>query len=389
MNELTKGEMISNLYALRAGLSVVSEIADNVHAEEARIADIRERRIPALYQRTDKSLEEEKESQAMYRAATEEKKYQANEARMSVNEHVKRTEPFVQAKTKLYVLAGICGFLAVLLVFFSLRILSAVDWLRAMIPCLILAVALGICLCVLLDNFLKWNKNKRCLKELEGVISQLTEKYERLSREVAEREGKEAAVFEQMRGKTAQKRREIEAELAQAQGELAAAEARLAAEKEKFPPVYDALHKQFAGFLDERDWQNVDFILFHYETGRALDLRDALLQVDTERRNDRLVAALQSASREVSYQIQRGFGELRQEVELRFNALNDAIYASTCVMQTEALKIAAQNDKIRGQLQALNGIASAQEALQRKISQSSDALVEDMRYLRGVVAGRK
>jgi hypothetical protein len=93
--------------------------------------------------------------------------------------------------------------------------------------------------------------------------------------------------------------------------------------------IYKALVKTFSSLLDERDWQNLDYIIFSFETGRALTIKDALFYVDRERETERIVASIQEANRNLSKVIRAEVGSLKSAMERSFYELNENLRACT------------------------------------------------------------
>ncbi len=138
-----------------------------------------------------------------------------------------------------------------------------------------------------------------------------------------------------------------------------------------FKVTYKAVQEQFAEFVDERDWGNIDLIIFNYETGRALDLRDALMQVDNERRNQRLIKAVQDASSSICYSISRGFGTLQNALEHHM-----------IILENRISKLSSQiSESAELQLEAIEESGKAQQALLDKINTSSDRMASDVQYM--------
>ncbi len=157
----------------------------------------------------------------------------------------------------------------------------------------------------------------------------------------------------------------------------------------EFQAVYKATQEQFGAVLDERDWGNVDLIIFNYETGRALDMRDALLQVDNERRNERLVKAVHEASEAISTTMRRGFGTLETAITKQLRTLDHRITSISEEMSGTVARIAENADR---QSTALGRIAdenAAQQALLSKINTSSDKMAADISALRQIASKTK
>lgn len=98
---------------------------------------------------------------------------------------------------------------------------------------------------------------------------------------------------------------------------------------EKLAPVarrsraaYDMLRARFAEMLDERDWQYVDLIIYYFETRRALTLREALQLVDREVQTQAIINSVQFATQQICNTIRREMGALRRTIEDGFDRIS-------------------------------------------------------------------
>lgn len=137
----------------------------------------------------------------------------------------------------------------------------------------------------------------------------------------------------------------------------------------------------FARMIDERDWENLDYLIYAIETGRAESVKEALQLLDREKQTDRIIVAIQAASREIAKLLVTGFNALSRQISSGISMLSQQIQA---------------NSFHTAQLSArMSQIASAQtlnSALLEKANESSSQLVadvhriaelENMRYNRG------
>lgn len=89
--------------------------------------------------------------------------------------------------------------------------------------------------------------------------------------------------------------------------------------------VIDGLEETFDDMIDARDWSNVDLLIYSIETRRAEDMKEALTYVDGERRTERIESAIAVASREVSTTINNGLGRLQGTMTKCFTRLGNII----------------------------------------------------------------
>lgn len=156
-----------------------------------------------------------------------------------------------------------------------------------------------------------------------------------------------------------------------------------------------ALVAEFKDVLDPRDWQNVDLIIFYFETGRADTLKEALHLVDNERHTERIVNAIHSASAYVAQTIRSGMYELRNTMVQCFSAVSTQLNAIGTQQRTAYAAMYNQMQQINSSvenmsLQMSNISADIKNnfdfnrALAEKSATSSDKLMADLNYMRGL-----
>ena len=161
--------------------------------------------------------------------------------------------------------------------------------------------------------------------------------------------------------------------------------------------VYEALIAEYATVLDPRDWKNIDFIIFYYETGRVDTLKEALIHVDKQRQTDTIAKAIKQASAEISSTINTSMTMLRGDLNSCFGALSTQLDKSMQI-QLPALQqnnsaigalsgsVSQLGSKLQTSLNALGNEQALTNALLDKVATSSDALVNDLNYVIGYKA---
>ncbi|MDE7349077.1 MAG: hypothetical protein K2N53_05385, partial [Clostridia bacterium] len=126
--------------------------------------------------------------------------------------------------------------------------------------------------------------------------------------------------------------------------------------------------------LDIRDWENLDLVIYYYETRRADSIKEALHLVDVERRNNDLINSIQCASNEICRTIRSSVQALGEVLVAGFNSLS--------------AQLEAQRVQTMGALQQINqgisGVLTQQtlnNALLAKANVSSKQMVEQMKTL--------
>ncbi len=144
---------------------------------------------------------------------------------------------------------------------------------------------------------------------------------------------------------------------------------------EKAAALYRSLEKQYKRFLDVRDWQHVDLILFYLETGRADSLKEALPMVDQQNQANMIAGAIARAAEEISYSIRSGLSALRSTMVQCFDSLSNQL----TTMQNDLGK---RLDSTNSTLQAISASVDFDNALRAKANADSMALMADVRHMR-------
>lgn len=187
-------------------------------------------------------------------------------------------------------------------------------------------------------------------------------------------------------------RSSVEKAREQKERDIAAADANIAkAQKEATEhavaglALIDALDDAYSDMIDVRDWQNVDIIIYALETRRAENMKEALVVVDGERRTERLEMAITDAGNAICQSINTGLRRLQGEMTRCFGILGQIIVAQTdriaAGMQSLGAGIAANNSY----LSSLTTQASMNNALLAKANENSTALAENVTRLRTAV----
>ena len=146
--------------------------------------------------------------------------------------------------------------------------------------------------------------------------------------------------------------------------------------------IASTLYENYSKILDMRDWENLDCIIYLFETGRVNNIKEALLIVDKERRKNEIVSAINNASTAISENINNGFTKLQESLNNRLNLLVKQVekLSSNVVSLNQTIEI--QTERIITDLNKLNTTAEYGNALREKANISSTQLVNDMNYIR-------
>lgn len=153
--------------------------------------------------------------------------------------------------------------------------------------------------------------------------------------------------------------------------------------------LIDSLESTFKSFISNRDWGNVDLIIYYVETSRADNMKEALLLVDRERQTQRIIQSVELATKEISQTLNTCFTRLQGSMERGFNLLSNQIAANTRLIAGKMDGIMSQNSKISLQLQnnALNMITATNmtNALLAKSNVSSANIAEGVGQIKDYV----
>lgn len=125
--------------------------------------------------------------------------------------------------------------------------------------------------------------------------------------------------------------------------------------------MYASLKDQFAEFLSPVDWENIDLMIFYFESGRAVNMREALQLVDRQRQTDSIIEAINNATEKICHTINRGI-----------MYINETIVNCASILSSQLSTISAQ------QTQLLISADSMRRALRNKSNESSRQLMDDV-----------
>ena len=158
--------------------------------------------------------------------------------------------------------------------------------------------------------------------------------------------------------------------------------------KKEYVLMLRAIQEEFADVLDKRDWQDVDLLMYYFESGRADDLKEALLQVDNERRTDRIVDTIKEATDRICWTLKTGFDMLNRTLQHGFAAIESRIKQQNILLAQQNQLLAQQNGLMAQQNAELSNLVSAanlSNALLAKQNESSRQLVSKMNTLERVI----
>lgn len=140
-----------------------------------------------------------------------------------------------------------------------------------------------------------------------------------------------------------------------------------------------ALAQQFAPVLNIADWKNTDLIIFYMQTGRADTMKEALQQADRQRQTDSIINEVRNATRAIVSEINSGFAALGQAMVSCFSVLSSQMSSTHARTMNAMGQIQSQNAELISQ-------AKLNNALQAKANVTSDKLCNDLSYIKDKAA---
>lgn len=153
--------------------------------------------------------------------------------------------------------------------------------------------------------------------------------------------------------------------------------------------VYNCLHETFRELIDERDWADLDLIIYYFETRRAESMKEALQLVDQERHTDRIANAVSRASQEICRTMDISISRLQNDMRKCFNVLSNQIVMQTQILVNEIGALREQTaylaDSIKDQnsyIQNLTSVTNMNNALLAKQNITSTQMLSEIEQIR-------
>ena len=149
--------------------------------------------------------------------------------------------------------------------------------------------------------------------------------------------------------------------------------------------IYDIIRDKPEFFLDERDWQNLDVIIYEFETGRADNMKEALQQADLYIRHDEILDAMETATNAVCSIIKESIGELSRSIGNSISSLHlelKGLRLDVSDLRSDISEINQVNSQMSEKFDNLVDAQVLSNALLKKANVSSEHLAEDVRRMR-------
>jgi hypothetical protein len=336
-------EFIAKLYSLKAGLSLLSLEADKTRIEESK----------------DKYIKD----------CIENKKYKLEGMKRNLaglSQQIEKNEAIVSNGKKAFLIRliiGLCLLVACPVVGLPLTLISAVLMaistmlaIPFMAFMFIFIIGSFIAGTVLIDQSLK----KRAPKFVKVELERCREAHEKQASEISSLEAllaDDEAAFRKHAENHEKKLQEY---------------------KERSQEIYTALVQDYDDVLERRDWANLDYIIYVYETGRADALMSALHLLDEEKCHEGILAAINYASAEISQNIRSSIEIMGERLAMNMQTLGDRIEANGRKTREAIAGASAEASRYAS---ALNSSITVQNALLEKSNVTSAQLAGDVNYV--------
>ena len=246
----------------------------------------------------------------------------------------------------------------------------------------------------------EWMKTEECYHHYSTVYSELQKVLAEQNQTLAKLRKKPFRVFrrtvkEQLKNQTmyheatqiiSQRIGSIKALFEQWQAEDKPIKAKTELAQRDAIAYFNALCEQFSPVLDMRDWKYLDLVLFYLETRRADTLKEALQQVDTEVRARRLAGTIKEAMAQLQDTVSIGFVSIRGAIETCSAKLSAQLASQhselSAQLASQHEQTSAQLAQANAQLSQLTDAAHIGNALQAKANVTSEQLMHDIHYIR-------
>ncbi len=157
------------------------------------------------------------------------------------------------------------------------------------------------------------------------------------------------------------------------------AQGEMKAYSKKGEAIYEALIPVFNRLLDERDWKNVDLIIYLLETGRAENMKEALQQVDVYRHTEKITRAITEANIAISSSINRGIGRLEGAIKtcaLEINARLEEIKINQTYLENQLIESNEGLSKVFDSTRIQNALLEKANTTSEQMARSIEKMKE-------------
>lgn len=365
---------VAKLYSLRAGLSVISERADDIRKLESDISNEQARIKPIEKEisNNDYAIFKLRKNIASNEESISELQSKVPQTAKSLGEYL--GELVVGDLHLRYIIPGVLLIIVgIVLLYFALTVYEA------LIGFAFLAFLVGVplSLVLLVDLFSARKKRKSELTRIQNRTETDKKSIIDKQKQIEEYNNSIADIQIVNENLYAQKK-DTEIQIEQHVSELTNSISAVVKEATLYNKV---LVNEYTSLLNPADWHNTDLCIFYLQTGRADSIKECLLLADRQRQNDEIVGTIKAAGDRICGEIRSGFTALGSTMVACINALS---------MQIDSLgnSLSAQHNDTMNALSiiensntALLSATQLNNALQAKANETSEALLRDYKYV--------
>ena len=351
---MEKNEILSNLYAIRAGLSAIAIEKDPL--------DVSQKEVDSL----DKKIESNQETVQMCKNTIPNEERYIKRYQDEINSKKVKSSDFVSMILEHLGVAGIVAGIAAgvglvaAIVIWSIKgaigELTVGDVLMFAVPAALIAFV--ITYIVVYSNTIKPKKNAA-----ENARASCESRINRSQANIIDCNQKIKTLDEENKNLKVKRQNVAEKHNNDAKVIVSTIKA-----------MYDAMEEKYGLFLDPRDWENLDLLIYYISTGRADTIKEALQQVDHLKQTAMIVNALGEATKTICKSIEHNISALRKDLDAHFSSLSQQLHAQHVAQMKSFSSLSSSINSIGGKLDAANANAALQTALLKKIDQSSQSL---------------
>lgn len=149
--------------------------------------------------------------------------------------------------------------------------------------------------------------------------------------------------------------------------------------------VIKATDNAFGNMLDMRDWKNIDYIIFALETRRVDNMKEALSFADWEIRTEKIVGAVREAVERICSSVNSSIGRLRQDMNDNFKRFSDQMNMVAGTLESISMQVSdiAKTQTIQtAYLTQISSETHLGNVMQAKSSATSEQLAGDASRIR-------
>ncbi len=371
---------LNGLYEIRTVLSVMSKQADGVLEKEQEISILDNKKQTADLSNVKRKnyVKDAKDDAKRLKETLVEKEKSLEEAKKSLTRDDGKVKKNLMKSIIHLVIAAVFIF-AFIMLYNAQKEKDeggSVAFLFFAIPFAILAIVRFVNFCEVV-GWVKGDKirietTKAEIKQIELEIIKENSNYDEKQRELSEKQSKADEEYknrvQEIRNKVKMRNADLNnkiKEIKKEQREIIRAS----------KVLYETSLKKYSEILDERDWENVDLLIYFIETKRAANIKEALLQVDNYRYAGSIVGAIKDMSSRICDSIDRN-------ARIIADRLNKGFINTSLRLESIEKGVMIGNQETSNLLRDLTSQVNLQNALQKKANETSESLMNDINYIK-------